>query len=135
MFLNHLLELPIYYIGRACLLEDLSSRWAVPVYLMNCQVSKTGAEYMGRPIYSTTYRVDGTGPVYSPIRVSMSYGSRNNSKLAENRSKRRLTVTQGPTYCAGIKDSYCIYTGVIEHKISEHPLTRNIQIYTCFPQL
>lgn len=121
MFLNHLQELPINYIGRACLLEDLSSRWAVPVYLMNCQVNKTGVVYMGRPIYSTTYRVDGTGPVCSPIRVSMTVWA---MAVGIIRSQRKI-------HPSAASHSYTrpdlLHLWVIEHKhvgtpaYSEHP--------------
>lgn len=46
-------------------LPDPSSRWARPVSSTNRRVNGTGVEPMGRLIYSTAHRADGTGPVHS----------------------------------------------------------------------
>ena len=59
--LNRLLERPIDSMNRARLLDKISNIWAGPIRSMNCRVNGTGVKCMGRPIYSTAHRANGTG--------------------------------------------------------------------------
>lgn len=48
--------------------ENPKKSWLVTLWLFSepfIRWTVTGLEYMGRPIYSTTHRADGTGPVQS----------------------------------------------------------------------
>lgn len=56
--LNYLPEQLIYKMGRARLLNDLSSICVGPIRSMNCRVNGSGIKYMGQPIYSATHRPD-----------------------------------------------------------------------------
>lgn len=67
--MRYQLEGMLYHAGGICwpycfvyVLDHLLER---PISLLNYPVNGTGVEYIGRAMYRTIYRADGTGPVFS----------------------------------------------------------------------